>query len=133
LDEEGLAAAIADLAGVIPAGVELDIPTNRFPHDVEVAAYFLCAEALTNAAKYAKAARVCVSIQPAAGQLTMEVIDDGLGGAVLTPDGGLMGLQDRLDVLGGTLTVDSPAQRGTTISARIPFADHEPTAGINDG
>jgi signal transduction histidine kinase len=131
LDEEGLAVAIADLAGIVPVAVELDIPSNRFPHDVEVAAYFLCAEALTNAAKYAKAARVCVSIQVAAGQLMVEVIDDGLGGAALTPDGGLMGLQDRLEVLRGTLTVDSPPQRGTTISAMIPLADHEPASGIN--
>ncbi len=133
LDEEGLAAAIADLTWVVPAGVELDISTNRFPHDVEVAAYFLCAEALTNAAKYANAARVCIAIRIAAGQLEVKVIDDGLGGAVLRPDGGLMGLQDRLDILGGTLTVDSPLQRGTTISATIPLTDHEPAAGIHDG
>ena len=121
LDEEGLAAAIGELAGVTPALVELDIPAIRFPHDVEAAAYFLCAEALTNAAKYAKAARVWVSIQASAKQLMVNVTDDGMGGAVLTPDGGLVGLQDRLDVLGGTLTVESPPERGTTISAKIPL------------
>jgi signal transduction histidine kinase len=116
-----LAAAIAELAGVTPALVELDIPAIRFPHEVEAAAYFLCAEALTNAAKYAQAARVYVSIQALAEQLTVNVTDDGIGGAVLTPDGGLVGLQDRLDVLRGTLTVESLPQRGTTISAKIPL------------
>jgi signal transduction histidine kinase len=122
LDEEGLAAAIADLAAVTPARVELDIPPSRFPREVEAAAYFLCAEALTNAAKYANAGRVCVSIDASADQLTVKVIDDGRGGAVLTPDGGLVGLRDRLDVLGGTLTVDSPPGLGTTVSATIPLA-----------
>jgi signal transduction histidine kinase len=121
LDDEGLAAAIADLTGVMPASVEIDIPTNRFPRDVEAAAYLLCAEALTNAAKYANAGRVWVSIKASADQVVVTVMDDGLGGAVLTPDGGLVGLQDRLDVLGGTLSVDSPPQRGTTISAEIPL------------
>ena len=133
LDEEGLAAAIGDLAGTTPARVELDIPTDRFSREVEAAAYFLCAEALTNAAKYAEAARVCVLIQGSADQLTVNITDNGLGGAVLKPDGGLVGLQDRLDVIGGTLTVDSPPQRGTTIAATIPLADHEPTAGIDVG
>jgi signal transduction histidine kinase len=120
LDEEGLAAAIAELAGVVPARVEIDIPTNRFPRDIEAAAYFLCAEALTNAAKYANAGRVWVSIKATGDQLMVHVMDDGRGGAVLTPDGGLVGLQDRLDVLGGTLTVESSPQ-GTTISAEIPL------------
>jgi signal transduction histidine kinase len=122
LDEEGLAAAIADLAAVTPARVELDIPPSRFPRQVEAAAYFLCAEALTNAAKYANTGRVCVSIDASADQLTVKVIDDGRGGAVLTPDGGLVGLRDRLDVLGGTLAVDSPPGLGTTVSATIPLA-----------
>jgi signal transduction histidine kinase len=133
LDEEGLAAAIAELAGITPVLVELDIPAIRFPHDVEAAAYFLCAEALTNAAKHAKAAHVWVSIETSGEQLTVNVTDDGLGGAVLTPDGGLMGLQDRIDVLAGALTVDSSPERGTTISAKIPLTDHAPTAGIVAG
>jgi signal transduction histidine kinase len=133
LDEEGLAAAIADLGGVTHAQVELEIPPDRFPRDVEAAAYFLCAEALTNAAKYANAARVCVSIEATADQLTVKVTDDGQGGAVPTPNGGLVGLQDRLDVLGANLTVESLPQRGTTILARIPLADHEPIAGVDDG
>ena len=121
LDEEGLAAAIAELAGVVSARVEIDIPTSRFPREIEAAAYFLCAEALTNAAKYANAGRVWVSIKATGDQLMVHVMDDGRGGAVLTPDGGLVGLQDRLDVLGGTLSVESPPQRGTTISAKIPL------------
>jgi hypothetical protein len=77
LHEEGLAAAIAELAGVVPARVEIDIPTNRFPRDIEAAAYFLCAEALTNAAKYACWA--CpVSIKAAGDQVVVTVMDDGL-------------------------------------------------------
>jgi signal transduction histidine kinase len=61
----------------------------------------------------------------------VNITDNGLGGAVLTPDGGLVGLQDRLDLLRGTLTVESPPERGTTISAKIPLVDHEPTTGID--
>jgi signal transduction histidine kinase len=74
-----------------------------------------------------------VSIETSGEQLTVNVTDDGLGGAVLTPDGGLMGLQDRIDVLAGALTVDSSPERGTTISAKIPLTDHAPTAGIVAG
>jgi signal transduction histidine kinase len=131
LDEEGLSAAIADLTGVLPGPVELDVVPGRFAREVEAAAYFVCAEALTNAAKYAMASRVLVSISIAADTLTVEVNDDGIGGAILAPDSGLVGLRDRLDVLGGTLSVESLPQHGTTVLATLPRAHRELAARID--
>jgi signal transduction histidine kinase len=133
LDEEGLSVAIADLTGVLPEPVELDVIPGRFPREVEAAAYFVCAEALTNVAKYAVAARVWVSIRLAADTLTVEVADDGIGGAMLAPESGLLGLRDRLDVLGGTLSVLSRPQHGTTVLATIPRAHRELSAGVDHG
>ena len=125
LVEEGLSAAVEDLARVLPTPVELDVLPVRFPREVEAAAYFVSAEALTNAAKYADASHVQVSIHRAADNLIVEVADDGVGTAVLAPESGLVGLQDRLDVLGGTLSVVSLPQHGTTVVATIPLAQHE--------
>jgi signal transduction histidine kinase len=133
LDEEGLSAAIADLTGVLPGPVELAVAPGRFAREVEAAAYFVCAEALTNAAKYAEASRVWVSIGIAADTLTVEVTDDGIGGAIPAPDSGLVGLRDRLDVLGGTLSVVSLPRQGTTILATLPRAHRELDAGIDHG
>jgi signal transduction histidine kinase len=133
LYEEGLSAAIADLTGVLPGPVELDVVPGRFAREVEAAAYFVCAEALTNAAKYARASRVWVSIGIAADTLTVEVTDDGIGGAMPAPDSGLVGLRDGLDVLGGTLSVVSLPQHGTTVLATLPQARRELEAGIDHG
>lgn len=133
LDEEGLSAAVADLTGVLPGPVELEVVPGRFAREVEAAAYFVCAEALTNAAKYAKASRVWVSIGIAADALTVEVTDDGIGGAIPAPDSGLVGLRDRLDVLGGTLSVVSLPQHGTTVLATLPRAHRGLAAGIDRG
>jgi signal transduction histidine kinase len=131
LDEEGLPAAVADLTRVLSVPIELDVLPARLPREIEAAAYFVCAEALTNSAKYAKASRAHVSIHLSADTLTVEVADDGVGGAMLTPDSGLMGLQDRLDVLGGALSVVSLPQEGTTVSATIPLAHaRQPEARI---
>lgn len=88
---------------------------------------------MTNAAKYAKASRVWVSIGIAADALTVEVTDDGIGGAIPAPDSGLVGLRDRLDVLGGTLSVVSLPQHGTTVLATLPRAHRELAAGIDHG
>lgn len=131
LDEGGLSAAIGDLVRGLPAPVEFDVLPGRVSREVEAAAYFVCAEALTNVAKYAKASQVRVLIGRTADALTVEVADDGVGGAVPAPESGLIGLQDRLDVLGGTLSVVSLPQQGTTVTATIPLAHRESAAGFD--
>src|SRR4029453_11053426 len=94
--------------------VEVKVSKERFSPDVEAAAYFLCVEALTNVAKYAQATATRVSIEVANQVLAVEVADNGIGGADPAKGTGLLGLQDRLDVLGGVLTVESSA-RGTCV------------------
>jgi signal transduction histidine kinase len=87
---------------------------------VESALYFVCAEALTNAAKHARATTVRIRAEERDGHAVLTVSDDGDGGA--DPAGsGLRGLADRVEALGGTLEVDSGAARGTTVAARLPI------------
>jgi signal transduction histidine kinase len=89
---------------------------------VEATAYFVVAEALTNVAKHARAQRAAVTARIEDGALAVRVSDDGVGGA--RPDGsGLVGLADRLAVLGGRLRVESPTDGGTLIAAAIPLPD----------
>jgi signal transduction histidine kinase len=100
--------------------VEVNVPDERFLPDVEAAAYFLCVEALTNVAKYAQATATRVSIEVAGQTLAVEVADNGIGGADPAKGTGLLGLQDRLDVLGGVLAVESSG-RGTRVRGVIPW------------
>jgi signal transduction histidine kinase len=104
--------------------VEVNVPDERFPPDIEAAAYFLCVEALTNVAKYAQATATRVSIEVADQALAVEVGDNGIGGADPAKGTGLLGLQDRLDVLGGVLAVDSSG-RGTGVRGVIPLKSSE--------
>jgi signal transduction histidine kinase len=104
--------------------VELDLKTlNALPTHVEVAAYFICAEAVTNAAKYAGAASMRICIDGNEREMRMEIADDGIGGARPGSDGGLVGITDRAAALGGWLTIDSPDGKGTTIRAVLPFSN----------
>ena len=121
LSDRGLGTALATLANRAPVPVELaELPEERLPEAVELAAYFVVAEALTNVAKYAKATHATVEVARENGRLVVEVADDGVGGA--DPEGGtgLRGLADRIAVLEGRLEIDSERGRGTTIRARIP-------------
>jgi signal transduction histidine kinase len=93
---------------------------ERLPEPVESAAYFVVSEALANVAKYAQATQATVAVRRANGSVTVEVIDDGVGGADAAGGSGLRGLADRLAALDGTLALDSPAGRGTRLHARIP-------------
>jgi signal transduction histidine kinase len=101
--------------------VDVVVPPERFAPAVEAAAYFVCSEALTNAAKYADASCATVSIDTNGGRLLVDVADDGVGGADPTRGSGLSGLADRVEALGGRFRVDSRLENGTRIHAELPF------------
>ncbi len=121
LSDRGLDTALATLAHRAPVPVELsELPAEPLPEAIELAAYFVVAEALTNVAKYARASRATVSLERENGRLVVEVADDGVGGADPERGTGLRGLADRIAVLEGRLDVESELGRGTTVTARIP-------------
>ncbi len=121
LSDRGLRAAVEMLAGRSPVPVEIvDIPDERLPEPVEAGAYYLIAEALTNVAKYADASAVRVRVVASDGSVVVEVSDDGAGGADPGAGSGLRGLADRVEALGGSLEVVSPAGAGTSLRAEIP-------------
>jgi signal transduction histidine kinase len=91
------------------------------PAPVEAAAYYLVAEALTNASRHARATYVRVDVARDDAGVLVEVSDDGVGGADASVGSGLRGLRDRVEALGGRLEVDSPVGAGTTVRARIPY------------
>lgn len=123
LTEAGLHAAIESLAGRTPAAVSVDMdPDARFAPAVEAIAYFVVSESLANIAKYAEAGAVQVRAGWQEGVLTVEVADDGRGGADPRMGTGLRGLLDRVSAVDGTLEVVSPRRGGTRIVARIPTA-----------
>jgi len=123
LSERGLPAALKALAGRVPVPVELvETPTERLPPLVEIASYYVIAESLTNATKYAHASAAQVRVNRHDGSVTVEVTDDGIGGADPARGSGLRGLADRVAALDGKLEVDSNVGHGTTIRARIPCA-----------
>ena len=118
--DEGLAAALADLARAAPVPVELEATHERLPPQVEAAAYFVVCEAVTNAVKHASPSRVRVEATVARGTLRLVVADDGIGGATLAGGTGLTGLSDRVEAQGGKLLIDSPTGAGTRLEAEIP-------------
>jgi signal transduction histidine kinase len=121
LSEQGLAAALAALAKDFPLPVDLNVASTQLPQRVAVVAYFICAEALANAAKHAAAARVTVAVIASDGRLRVEIADDGVGGADPARGSGLRGLADRVETIGGTLWVESTPGHGTRLAAEIPF------------
>jgi signal transduction histidine kinase len=104
----------------IPVDV-VAVPDERLPDQVEVTAYFVVLEALTNASRYADATRATVAVRTDDGAVVVQVCDDGVGGADPTAGSGLRGLADRVSALDGHLHVASPAGGGTTVTARIPL------------
>jgi PAS domain S-box-containing protein len=123
LTELGLVAALRTLARRAALPVDLDYTTERrCPAPVEAAAYFLAAEALTNVARYAEATRADIRVDMTEAAVTIEIADDGRGGADPRAGSGLRGMADRLAALDGTLAVESPAGRGTRITGVIPCA-----------
>ena len=119
LTDHGLAVALEDLTARSPLPVLLDVTEERFGADIEAAAYFFVAEALTNAVKHAHATELSVVITRDGTRLRITVSDDGRGGADPSGGSGLRGLFDRVAVLDGALTIDSSAA-GTTLRATLP-------------
>jgi signal transduction histidine kinase len=121
LSDRGLVAALDCLAEAAP------VPTSvrsrledRPPIVVETAAYFVASESVANAAKHARATSLLITAERRDGDLIVRVDDDGHGGAVVVDGGGLAGLRDRVEALGGALLVDSRPGAGTTVMARLP-------------
>ena len=122
LSRGGLRPAIRNLARRSAVPVELDLDVERrLPERVEVATYYVAAEALTNAAKHAHASTVTLSIAADACGVRLSVQDDGVGGADLGNGSGLIGLKDRVEALGGGMQISSINQRGTTLIAEMPL------------
>src|SRR5262249_21746763 len=123
LTDEGLDAALAALARRSRLPVEIiSVPDDRLPEPVERAAYFLTAEALVNAAKHASASRIQVEVRCCVGHTLVLIDDAGRGGAVAVAGGGLAGLRDRIEAIGGNLSVTSRRGAGTHIRAEFPCA-----------
>jgi signal transduction histidine kinase len=123
LVERGLPAALDELCRRAALPTRLDVELKRrLPEEVESAAYFMASEALTNAAKHSHGREVRVAVSYDGHSLTLEITDDGIGGASTTGGSGLRGLADRVEARGGHFTVSSPPGRGTTLRAEIPCA-----------
>jgi PAS domain S-box-containing protein len=123
LTEQGLGPALAALAERAPVAVTLtQVPTERLTETLEVAAYYVVAEGLTNVGKYAEADSATVSVARNQQGLVVDVLDDGRGGADMSKGSGLRGLADRVEALGGRLVVDSHYGVGTRLHAEIPAA-----------
>ncbi|WP_165549733.1 sensor histidine kinase [Kribbella speibonae] len=117
--DDGLHAALSAITQSLPIPVRLQIPAD-LPEELATTAYFVAAEAVTNAAKYANATAIVVRVARSADVMRVRIEDDGCGGAVPRPGSGLSGLLDRVAAVGGALELRSPAGRGTTVEAVLP-------------
>ena len=127
LTEKGLDAALYALASRAPVPVTLESDADgRLPEPVEIAAYFVVSEALQNVAKYSRATEANVAVHRANGVVTVDVSDDGVGGADAARGSGLRGLADRVAALDGTLSVESPPGAGTRLHVEIPWDQGTP-------
>ena len=121
LSEGGLGPALRTLARRAAIAVELDVAAiARLPEPIEVAAYYVVSEALTNATKHAHASVVCVAVEERDDLLHLSIRDDGVGGADPARGSGVIGLRDRAEALGGSLEVSSPPGEGTLILVQLP-------------
>jgi signal transduction histidine kinase len=123
LSEGGLVPALSSLARRSPVPVELrlGLGAERFDEPVEVAAYYVASEALSNTAKHAQASRVEVRATQRDSWLEVIVSDDGRGGAVASSGSGLTGLVDRVEAIAGTIHIDSPSGLGTVVQVKLPI------------
>jgi PAS domain S-box-containing protein len=133
LTEGGLSPAVEALALRSPVPVKLNVRSERrLPDGIEVAAYYVVSEALTNAAKHADASRVQIDLHVEEGTLYLSIVDDGVGGADPSGGSGLIGLKDRVEALGGTIDVASPPGSGTRLDVEIPLLA-DPSVASNLG
>jgi signal transduction histidine kinase len=124
LTEAGLGPALRALARRSSVPIDVDVTLDqRLPAAVEAAAYYIASEALTNVAKHAQANVVMLSAAHDNGILTLEIRDDGIGGVDSRGGSGILGLTDRVEALGGTISILSPPRGGTTLSVRLPPDD----------
>ena len=128
----GLASAIGTIAGgsTVPIDV-IDAPAQRLDDGSESTAYFVVAEAVTNAQKHARASRITIRFDLRPGVLAVQIADDGVGGAVEHAGLGLEGLRDRVEGIGGSMVIDSPTLRGTRIAAEIPAVPRPAGDGLS--
>ena len=131
LTEKGLGPALEALVTRAPIDAEIgEMPSRRLPAPVELTAFYLASEGLTNAVKYAAASRVRIDVSTRVDAVVVTVADDGGGGADPDAGSGLRGLRDRVAALGGDLAIESPPGAGTRLEASIPLAPwrsaHEP-------
>lgn len=124
LIERGLRAAVAELVDDMPIAATLDAPADLrpLPAPIESAAYLVVAEGLANAMKHSGATRIVVRLAVVDDDLVIDVRDDGSGGAALVDGSGLRGIEDRVDVLGGQMSLMSPAGDGTHVRVELPCA-----------
>jgi PAS domain S-box-containing protein len=127
LSEGGLGPALRTLARRSAIPVELgSVVDHRLPEPIEVAAYYIVSEALTNAVKHAGASRVQIDADVRGGILSLSIRDDGIGGANPAGGSGLVGLRDRVEALGGSVEIDSPAGDGTCVTVELPVEPAPP-------
>jgi PAS domain S-box-containing protein len=132
LSRGGLGPALRTVARRSTIPVELDVTTDtRLPEPIEIATYYVASEALANAAKHAHASRLEVSLATRDGGLVLSVRDDGVGGADSRNGSGLVGLQDRVEALGGRITIDSPSGGGTSLVVTLPLEVESTGIGTN--
>lgn len=125
LSTDGLRPALQHLASRSRLPVTIDVPGDRWSIAVESTAYFVASEALANVVKYADASSATVRMTEDGEHLILEISDDGVGGATLGTGTGLAGLADRLEAVGGELTIDSPVGDGTVVRAVLPARAQE--------
>jgi signal transduction histidine kinase len=134
LTQGGLAPALRTLARRSGIPVEVTAESeDRLPETLEVAAYYVAAEALANTAKHAAASRASVALQRDDGLIRVRIWDDGVGGADPASGTGLIGLRDRVEALGGSLAVSSPHGQGTSLQVTLPVdaASPQPTFPVS--
>ena len=133
LTEGGLSPALEALALRSPVPVKLNVRCERRLRDgIEVAAYYVVSEGLTNAAKHADASRVQIDLHVEEETLYLSIVDDGVGGADSSGGSGLIGLKDRVEALGGTIDVASPPGSGTRLDVEIPLLQDPPVASNSE-
>jgi signal transduction histidine kinase len=126
LTDRGLRAALDALAARLPVPIEIEIPDESLPDEVEATIYYIVSEALTNVARHAEAGQARVTVARDAGLVRCEVADDGRGGADMSRGTGILGLRDRAEAAGGTLRVVSAPGSGTVVAATLPAVRWSP-------